>query len=173
MFAIFKREFRSLFQNVVGWLFVGITLALFGLYFYAYNLTNGYPSIAYTLSATTFIYVITVPLLTMRAFAEERKNMTDQLLFTSPVSVGKIVVGKFLALSATLSIAVVVICLSPIFLHLFGTVSFAENYTAILGYYLYGLTCIAIGVLISSFTESQIIAAVLTVAVLFLGFMMN
>ncbi len=173
MFAIFKREFRSLFQNVVGWLFVGITLALFGLYFYAYNLTNGYPSIAYTLSATTFIYVITVPLLTMRAFAEERKNMTDQLLFTSPVPVGKIVVGKFLALSATLSIAVVVICLSPIFLHLFGTVSFAENYTAILGYYLYGLTCIAIGVLISSFTESQIIAAVLTVAVLFLGFMMN
>ncbi len=173
MFAIFKRDFKSLFQNVVGWLFIGITLALFGLYFFAYNLSYGYPSIAYTLSATTFIYIITVPLLTMRAFAEERKNMTDQLLLTSPVSVGKIVFGKFLAIATTLFIVVVVMCLSPVFLSLFGTVSFPENYTAILGYFLYGLTCIAIGVLISSFTESQIIAAVLTVAVLFLGFMMN
>jgi len=156
MFAIFKREFKALFQNVVGWLFVGVTLALFGLYFFAYNLSNGLPSIAYTLSATTFIYIITVPLLTMRAFAEERKNMTDQLLLTSPVSVGKIVLGKFLALVATLTIPVLVMCLSPLFLRIFGEVSFPTNYTAILGYYLYGLTCIAIGMFISSLENKDL-----------------
>ena len=74
MFAVLKREFRSYFQNVVGWLFVAVLMALFGLYFYVYNLRQGYPYLYYTLSAITIIFMIAVPILTMRSFAEDRKN---------------------------------------------------------------------------------------------------
>ena len=79
MFAIFKREFKAYFQSVIGWLFVAALLAVYGLYFYVYNLMQGYPYIYYSLSAITFILLIAVPILTMRSFAEDRKNKTDQL----------------------------------------------------------------------------------------------
>lgn len=173
MLAICKREFMSLFQNVTGWLFVGINLALYGLYFFIYDISNGYPSISYPLSATTFIFLITVPVITMRVIAEDRKNKTDQLILTSSVSVGQIVVGKYLALVFTFLIELAVICLSPLFLNIFGEPSLGEAYLSIFGYMLFGLTCLSIGVLISSLTENQVISAVLTFVVLFIGYMMS
>ncbi len=173
MLAILKREFKSLFCNVTGWLFVGATLALFGLYFFVYNLYMGYPYISYALSAISFIFMITVPILTMKVLAEERKNKTDQLILTAPVSVGRIIMGKFLALAATYTICIVVICVAPLILTIFGDVPLLQCYVAILGFWLYGLTCIAIGTFVSSLTESQVVAAVLTFAVIFLGFMMT
>lgn len=173
MCAIFKREFKSYFQSVIGWLFLGATLCLFGLYFYVYNLVYGYPNIANTLSAITFLFLLTVPVLTMRALAEERKNKTDQLILTAPVSVGKVVAAKFLAMAAVYTIAVAVIALTPLILTVFGSVPYAECYVALLGFWLYGLTCIAIGLFISSLTESQVISAVVTFGMLFLGYMMN
>ena len=172
MTAIFKREFKSLFQNVIGWLFVGIILAIYGLYFFANNISSGSPSISNTLSGIVFIFMFAVPILSMRSLTEDRKNKTDQLIFTSPVSVFKIVFGKYLSLAATFSITMVVVSLSPLFLRLFGTVSLAENYTAIFGFWIFGLTSIAVCFLISAFTESQIIAAVVSFFVLLLGFMM-
>lgn len=113
MAAIFKREFKSYFQSVIGWLFIAVTLCLYGLYFVVYNLSYGYAYISYSLSAITFIFLITVPVLTMRVFAEERNKKTDQLILTSPVSLGKIVFAKFLAMVAVFSIAIAVIALSP------------------------------------------------------------
>ena len=104
MFAVFKREFKAYFQSVIGWLFVAALLAMFGLYFYVYNLMQGYPYIYYTLSAITIIFLIAVPVLTMRSFAEERKNKTDQLILTAPVSLGKIVFGKYLAMVAVFTV---------------------------------------------------------------------
>ena len=173
MLAIFKREFKSYFQSVIGWLFLAATLSIFGLYFYVYNLVYGYPNISNTLSSVTFIFLITVPVLTMRVLAEEKKNKTDQLILTAPVSVGKIVAAKFLAMGAIFSIAVAVIAVTPLILSAFGTVPFRENYVALLGFWLYGLTCIAIGMFVSSLTESQVIAAVLTFVLLFVGYMME
>ena len=85
MFAIFKREIRSYFQTVVGWLFIAAVLALYGLYFYAYNLRSGSPYVSYSLSAVSFIVMIAVPVLTMRSFAEERHTKTDQLMLTTTV----------------------------------------------------------------------------------------
>ena len=75
MKAIWKRELTSLFHNVIAWLFLGVTLFLFGLYFFVYNLNYGYPYIAYSLSAISFIFLITVPVLTMRVLAEERRDL--------------------------------------------------------------------------------------------------
>lgn len=173
MIAVLKRELKSYFQNVTGWLFIAAVLAVYGLYFFAYNLRSGYPYISYSLSAMAFIMLIAVPVLTMRSLAEERHSKTDQLFLTAPVSLGKIVMGKYLAMVSVFSIAMAVICVTPLFLSKYGTIPMGESYTAILGFWLYGCTCIAIGMLVSSVTESQVIAAVLSFAALFLGYMMT
>lgn len=173
MIAILKREIRSYFRTVVGWLFIAAVLALYGLYFYAYNLRSGYPYISYSLSAISFIMLIAVPVLTMRSFAEERHSKTDQLILTSPVSLGKVVAGKYLAMVLVLTAAMVVVAITPLILSIWGTVPMGESYVAILGFYLYGCACIAIGMLMSVVTESQVIAAVLTFAALFVGYMME
>lgn len=173
MLAIFKREFKSLFWNITGWLFIGITLALFGLYFFVYNLSYGYPYISYSLSVIAFLFMVTVPILTMRVLAEEKHAKTDQLLLTAPISVGKIVLGKFLALALVYTICIGVICVAPLVLMIFGEVPLAETYVGILGFWLYGLATIAIGTFVSSLTESQVISAVVSFGLIFVGYMMS
>ena len=153
MRAIYKKELKYLFQNIIGFLFIGISAGMYGLYFFAYNISDGYPSIAYSLAGMRFLMIFTVPMLCMRSFSEERKNRTDQLLFTSPVSVGKVVLAKYASLATVFSIVTAVIALSPLFLGFFGKVSYRESYTAVLGYWLYGLTFIAIASFASALTE--------------------
>lgn len=173
MLAIFKREFKSYFQNVIGWLFVAALLAVYGLYFYVYNLKNGYPYISYDLKGIGFIMMIAVPILTMRSLSDEKKTKTDQLMLTSPVSVGRIVAGKYLAMAAVYTIDIALFALSPLVLSIYGKVALSEAYVALFGYWLYGLSCIAVGIFISSISESVIISAILTFAALFLSYMMQ
>jgi len=168
MIAIYKKELRTYLTSMIGYVFIAFILVIIGIFFTAYNLQYGYPLFAYTLSSVTIIFLITVPLLTMRIIAEETKQKTDQLLYTAPVSVGKIILGKYLALLTVFLIPIFIICLYPLILAQFGTVAFAGSYTAILGFFLLGSADIAIGMFISSITESQIIAAVLTVGVLYI-----
>lgn len=173
MIAIWKREVRAYFQTVIGWLFIAATLALFGLYFYVYNMYYGTPDVSYAFSAITILFLITVPVLTMRTLAEERKNKTDQMILTAPVSVEKVVFAKFLATATVFTIAVAVMCLAPLFLSRFGTVAYSKSYLGALGFWLYGLACIAIGTFVSSLTESAVISAVVTFVLLFVGYMMG
>ncbi len=173
MKAIYKREVKAYFHSFLGTLFIGVILFLMGIYFSVYNLFMGYPYIGYALSAIVFLFLIGIPILSMRILAEERHQKTDQLILTAPVSVSGIVMGKFLALATVFAIPVAVISIYPLILSLFGTVPFGETYLALLGFFLYGLACIAIGIFISSLTESQVIAAVITFGVLFLGYVMS
>lgn len=173
MLAIFKREFKSYFQNVIGWLFVAALLAVYGLYFYVYNLKNGYPYISYDLKGIGFIMMIAVPILTMRSLSDEKKTKTDQLMLTSPVSVGRIVAGKYFAMAAVYTIVIALFALSPLVLSIYGKVALSEAYVALFGYWLYGLSCIAVGLFISSISESVIISAILTFTALFLSYMMQ
>lgn len=173
MLAIFKREFKSYFQNVIGWLFVAALLAVYGLYFYVYNLKNGYPYISYDLKGIGFIMMIAVPILTMRSLSDEKKTKTDQLMLTSPVSVGKIVAGKYFAMAAVYTIDIALFALSPLVLSIYGKVALSEAYVALFDYWLYGLSCIAVGLFISSISESVIISAILTFTALFLSYMMQ
>ena len=173
MTAIYKRELKSYLTSMVGYLFIFFILVLTGIYFSAYQLSAAYPKFEYTLSAVTFVFLIGVPILTMRVLAEERKQKTDQLLLTAPVSVGNIVVGKYLALVTVYAIPILVMCTYPLIMSKFGTVAFASAYTAILGFFLLGCANIAIGVFMSALTESQVIAAVLTFVLLFAFYMMN
>ena len=96
MKAIYKRELQSYFHSFLGSLFIGATLILIGIYFSVYNLFMGYPYIGYALSSVVFLFLISIPVLCMRILAEERHQKTDQLILTSPVSVGSIVMESFL-----------------------------------------------------------------------------
>ena len=173
MTAIYKRELRSYFHSFIGWLFLAVNIALLDLYFAIYNLFSGYPYTAYVCRSVVIIFIITIPILTMRSLSEEKKNRTDQLILTAPVKVSAIVLGKFLALATIFTVPVLMACLFPPIMSLFGTIPFGEDYVAILAFALYGYACIAIGVFFSSLTESQVIAAVLTFLALFLGFLMD
>lgn len=173
MTAIYKRELKSYLTSMIGYLFIFFILVLTGIYFSAYQLSAAYPKFEYTLSALTFVFLIAVPILTMRVLAEERKQKTDQLLLTSPVSVFGIVMGKYLALVTIYAIPIVVLATYPLIMAKFGTVAFGAAYTALLGFFLLGSANIAIGVFFSAITESQVIAAVLTFVFLFAFYMMN
>jgi ABC-2 type transport system permease protein len=173
MFAIYKRELKSYFHTFIGFLFIAVTLFFLGLYFTVYNLLNGYPYFSYVVSSVGFRFLVSVPVLTMRILAEEKRTKTDQLILTAPVSVAKIVAGKYLALLTIFAIPVAIICTYPLVMSHFGSVPMGEAYLAILAYFLFGAAAIAVGVLISSLTESQVIAAVLGFGVLFIGYMMS
>jgi len=173
MIAIYKRELRAYFQSFIGLLFVGVSLFFVGLYFTVYNLMYGSPYVSYAISSVAFVFMITVPVLCMKVLAEERHNKTDQLTITAPVTVGQIVLGKYLALLTVFAVPTLVTCLYPLILQRYSDIPMGEAYTAILAYFLYGAAAIAIGMLMSSLTESQVIAAVLGFGVLFLGYMMS
>lgn len=172
MRAIYKRELRSSFCSFTGWLFVAVNLFMMGLYFVVYNMLMGYPAISYVLQSIVFTFIVTIPILTMRCLSEERKNKTDQLILTAPVSVGKIVLGKYLALATVLLLPTAFMGILPLFLMQAGEFSLGISYAALLGFFLYGSLALAVGLFLSSLTESVVIAAVLSFGVLFLGYIM-
>lgn len=171
MIAILKRDFRSYFNCMIGYVFIAVILAFVGVYFLGVNLVNGYPYFSYTLASTVMFFLFCIPILTMKSMAEERKTKTDQLLLTAPVTVGQVVLGKFLAMAAVLAIPMIVICLCPLIMRMAGSTGTASDYASILAMFLMGCMFIAIGMFISSLTESQIIAAVGTFFVLLVLYM--
>jgi len=173
MIAIYKKELKTYFTSMMGYLFIAFCLAVTGLYFCAYNLYNSYPNVYYSLKQVLFLFVILMPILTMRIVSEEQRNKTDQLLYTAPVSVGAIVMGKYLAMVTVFLIPVVVVAFFPLILAQYGTVHMTSSYLAVLAYFLVGCSFIAVGLFISSITESQIIAAVLSFAALLCSYLME
>lgn len=173
MLAIYKRELKSFFDSFIGWLFIAVTLFIMGIYFTVFNILAGYPTISYVLQSIVFLFIITIPVLTMRSLAEERKYKTDQLILTAPVSVGRIVMAKYFALVTVFAIPTVIIGMTPPFLAIYGEFQIGLSYTALFGFFLYGCLGLAIGLLLSSLTESVVIAAVLTLVALFAGYIMS
>lgn len=158
---------------MIGWIFIAFVLLFAGIYLTARNLKGYYPGMESILSPVSFIFLLVIPILTMRSMAEETRQKTDQLLFTSPVSMAQIVLGKFFAMVTVFAISVAVICLYPLLLSQFGTVNFAAAYGAILAFFLFGSMLIALGLFISTLTESQIIAAVVCLGVLLIVYFMS
>ncbi|MCR5650554.1 MAG: Gldg family protein [Lachnospiraceae bacterium] len=173
MKALIKKELRSYLYSVTGGLFIAVNLLFLGIYFTAYNLTGGYPTINFAINSAIVVFLFITPLLTMRIIAEERRTRTDQLLLSSPMPLLKIIIGKYLALLTILAVPVITAAVYPLILGAFGKVSYSESYVAVLAYFLFGAACLGIGLFISSLTENQIIAAVLTFAALFITYLMN
>ena len=175
MTAIFKREFRSFFHGMLGYVLTAFLVASSGLYFLARCLIYGLTDFSYyTLYQTIFMLLLYIPVLAMRSLAEERHSRTDQLLLTSPVSVGGIVLGKYFALCVIFALPCLVDAGMILVLKVLGATgtSTLANFSALLCYYLMGCAAIAIGVFLSSLTENQIIAAVAGAAALLLAYLM-
>ena len=166
MTAVYKRELRSYFTSMVGYVFIAILIFFVGIYFMAYNLFGGYPSFGYVLLSCTIIFMVAVPILTMRSMAEDRRGKTDQLLLTSPVSLTGIVLGKYLAMVTVLLVPILLICFCPLIIAMNGSATLTADYAAILAFFCLGCVYIAVGMFVSALTESQIISAVSTFAVL-------
>ncbi len=162
MLAIYKKELRSYFTSMIGYVFIAFFLVIVGFYFYVQNLYTGYAQFEKTLYGVSSIFVMLVPLLTMRLMAEENKQKTDQLLYTSPISAGAIAMGKFLAVFTVFLAAMAVTCFYPLILMPHGEVPMVTAYASIIGFALFGGAYIAIGLFISSLTESQVVAAVIS-----------
>lgn len=173
MTAIYKRELKAYFCSVIGWLYLAVMMAVMGIYFYLLNLLVGYPTISYMLQSVVFLIVFTIPILTMRSLAEERKYKTDQLILTAPISVGKIVMGKYLALVTLFAIPLVLLGITPLILGSVGEFQLGLSYTSLLGFLLYGCLGLAIGLLASSLTESVVVSAILTLVFMFAGYIMS
>lgn len=175
MTAIFKREVRSSFHGMIGYVLTAFMLVATAIYFIALNLGYGLTDFGYyTLYRTVFVLLLYIPVLTMRCFAEERRTRTDQLLLTSPVSVWGIVLGKFLALCVIFALPCLVDAVMILVLAALGAsgIATAANFAALLCYFLMGCAAIAIGVFLSSLTENQIIAAVAGFSALLLAYLM-
>ena len=173
MIAIYKRELKSYFTGMMGYVFVAFVLLFIGIYTAAINLKYAYPGFEYVLKSATFMYLIAVPVLTMRVFAEERRQYTDQLLYSLPVRVVDVVLGKYLAMVTLLTVPLLVSALYPLMVGSFGPISYATAYGSLLAFFLLGCALIAVGMFMSSITENQIIAAVMSLGTLVLCYLMT
>lgn len=171
MYAVAKREFKAYFHSMTGYVFVAVMVCFIGIYFMAINLYSGYPQFSYALANMQAVFLFATPILTMRSMAEDRHNKTDQLLLTAPVSLTQVVLGKYLAMVAVFFIPVLVCCVCPAIIAATGNSYLKSDYATILAFFLVGCVYIAIGLFISSLTESQVIAAVGTFGALFLIYM--
>ena len=163
MWAIIKKEFKSYFFSPVGYVFIGLFLIMFSIFFYTdvfYYQSANFEYIFYS-GATILTFII--PILTMRTIAEERKSGTEQLILTSPISITKIVLGKFI--SATLIVVITELYTFLYFgiLCFFGTPHLTTALVTLLGFLLLAMSYISFGILASSITENQIIAGVITI----------
>ncbi len=165
MLAIFKRDLRSYFTSPIGYVFIAVFLVVSNLFFYLLNVLNMYSDLSTLFSNLLFILMFIIPLLTMRLMSEEKKQKTDQMLLTAPVKIADIVVGKFLAALTVFLIALVCTLTWPLIVTMYGTpavYTIIGNYVAII----FAIsTFIAIGLFISSLTESQIISAIVSFCV--------
>lgn len=164
MWAIVKKEFKSYFLSPIGYVFIGLFLITFSIFFYTDVFQYSSINFEYIFYSGATILTFIVPVLTMRTIAEERKTGTEQLLLTSPLSITKVVLGKFIA--ALLIVVITELCTFMYFgiLCFFGTPHITTALVTMLGFLLLAMSYIAFGILASSITENQIIAGVITIA---------
>lgn len=173
MIAMFQKELKSYFQSMTGYVYLAfftIAIAVYYVYYCVINAMTNFSS--YVLGNVTIFLLIAVPILTMRLFAEEKKQRTDQLLFTAPVRTWEIVIGKYLASLALYAISLVIVAIFPLITSMFGKVNWAMTLTGFLGAFLLGAGLIAIGLFISCITEHQMVSAVLSFAIFLLMYML-
>ena len=160
MFAIFKREFRAYFTSPLGYVFLAIFYAFSGLFFYIFALSVGSTDISSVFLMMFMVLMVFVPLLTMRLLSEDKKQKTDQLTLTAPVSLLSIVMGKFLAAYAIFAIGVAVMPVYGFVMSTFAKVSWLPIWGNTVGLLLLGGIFVSIGLFVSSLTENQMIAAI-------------
>lgn len=173
MFALLKKELRSYFLTPTGWIFMAVFLLISGIMYTLQLVFTQSPEYASFLSSLLFLFLLVVPLLTMRIFTDERRFRTDQLLLTGPASLWDIVLGKFLAAFAVFLITVVVTFIYPILLSFHGKLDWPVIIGTYSGFILIGGAFIAIGVFVSEAVDGVVGAAIVTFCILIVTFFID
>lgn len=173
MRAIYKREIKAYFNSAIGYVYLTVFLFFSGLFVSIYNLASGSGDMSGLFSDLMLVSMIMVPILTMKLMSEEKKQKTDQALLTAPVGLSGIVIGKFLAALTIYTIGLSTTILYAIVFSFFGTIDTWVIIGNMIGSFLMGAAFIAIGMFISNLTENQVVAAVGSIAVLLLLFIIQ
>lgn len=170
MIAVLKHELRSYFHSLTAYLFGALLLVFVGIGAMLYNIQAAVSNFEFVLSFCSLIFVVIVPILTMRVIAEERKQKTDQLLYSLPITTVQVILGKYLALLVVYLIPLCIISLYPLIFAQFGDVYLPTSYGSIFAFFLMGAALIALGVFISSLTDNQGFAAGIGIALILLNY---
>lgn len=170
MGAVYKKELKSYFYSATGYMFSAFMLLFAGVYTMAIDINGAQSSFESVVGNMSFIFIIIIPVLTMRVISEERKQKTDILLYSLPLSMAKVVTAKYLAMITVVFIPIFIMGFYPLILSLFGTVNFTGAYSALFGFFLLGAALTAVGMFASSLTENQAVAAVVTFLIVLLNY---
>ena len=171
MKAIYLKEMRSYFHSLAAYIYFALFIAATGVYFSVICMSYGYTDYSqYVFSNSTILYIVIVPILTMRLFAEEKKQRTDQLLYSLPITTTEVVLGKYLALLVVYLIPLAVVSVYPLIFARYGDVYLLTSYGSIFAFFVLGAALIALGVFISSLTDNQGFAAGIGIAVILLNY---
>lgn len=170
MSAVFRHELRSYFHSLTAYVFGAFLLAVIGIGAMFYNLEAAVSNFEFVLSFASIIFVVIVPILTMRTMAEERRQRTDQLLYSLPITTTQVVLGKYLALLVVYLIPLAVVSLYPLLFSQFGEVYLPTSYGSLFAFFLMGAALLAVGMFLSSLTDNQGFAAGIGVAAILLNY---
>lgn len=170
MTAVLKHELSNYFHSLTAYIFSAFLLAFVGIGAMLYNIQSAVANFEYVLSFVCLGFVVVIPILTMRVIAEERKQKTDQLLYSLPIKTSEIVAGKYLALLVVFLVPLCIVCVYPLIFAKFGEVYLPTSYGSLLAFFILGAVLIAIGVFISSLTENQGFAAGIAIPVILLNY---
>ena len=170
MIAVFEHELKNYFHTLTAYIFGAFLLLFIGIGSMLYNLQAAVSNFEFVLSFSSVVFVVIVPILTMRVIAEERKQKTDQLLYSLPVSTLQVILGKFLALLVVYVIPLSIVSVYPLIFSNYGEVYLKTAYGSIIAFFVLGAALIALGVFISSTTENQGFAAGIGIAVILLNY---
>ena len=170
MIAILKHELRNYFHSLTAYVFGAFLLAVVGFAAVLCNIQAAFSNFEFVFYFSSLIFVIIVPILTMRTIAEERKQKTNQLLYSLPITTTQIVLGKYLALLVVYLIPLCIISFYPLIFSLFGDVYLLTSYGSIAAFFLMGAAFLAMGIFISSLTDNQGFAAGITIALILFNY---
>ena len=170
MKAVFKHELKQYFDSMTAYVFGAFLLLFIGIGSMLYNLQSAVSNFEFVLSFAAIVFVVIVPVLTMRTLSEERKQKTDQLLYALPISTTQVILGKFGALLVVFAIPLCFVALYPLLFSRFGEVYLPTAYGSLFAFFLLGAALMAVGVFLSSLTDNQGLAAGLGVGAILLNY---
>ncbi|MGN0369523.1 MAG: ABC transporter permease [Butyrivibrio sp.] len=170
MIAVFKHELKNYFTSLTAYFFGAFLLVFTGIGAMMYNINSAVSNFEYVLQFGSIVFVVIVPVLTMRIIAEERKQKTDQLLYSLPITTTQVVLGKYLALLAIYIIPLCIISVYPLIFSRYGDVYLPTSYGSLAAFFIMGAALIALGVFISSLTDNQGFAAGIGIAVILFNY---
>lgn len=170
MIAVLKHELRTYFHSLTAYVFGAFLLVFIGIGSVLYNLQAAVSNFEYVLSFGCLVFVVIVPILTMRVIAEERRQKTDQLLYSLPITTTQVILGKYLALLVVYLVPLCIISCYPLIFRQYGDVYLLTAYGSVLAFFIMGAALIALGVFISSLTDNQGFAAGIGIAVILFNY---